>query len=177
MSTMTMSTISRWFRHRAAPSAHRIFPEASLSRIADAIARDEARHRGEICFAVESALDARMLWRGDDARDRGASAFATLRVWDTAENNGILIYLLLADRRIEILADRGLDGRVSDEQWRGVCLLMEERLRAGDAEDAVLRGITAAGDLLAEHFPLVDSRRIDGREDRNELPDQPLILD
>lgn len=149
-----------------------MFPEASLSRIAEAIARDEARHRGEVCFAVESALDTGALWRGETARDRAATAFAALKVWDTAENNGILIHLLLADRRIEILADRGLDGRVSDEQWRGVCLLMEERLRAGDAENAVLQGVAAAGDLLAEHFP-----HIDGREDRNELTDQPRMLD
>jgi uncharacterized membrane protein len=155
-----------------APSARRMFPEASLARIADAIARDEARHRGEVCFAVESALDTGALWRGEDARDRAVIAFAALKVWDTAENSGILIYLLLADRRIEILADRGLDGRVSDEQWRGVCLLMEERLRAGDAEDAVLQGVAAAGDLLAEHVPFID-----GREDRNELPDRPQILD
>lgn len=163
--------IMRWLRHLFAPSARRMFPEAALASIAEAIARDEGRHRGEVCFAVESAFDTRALWRGEDARERAASAFAALNVWDTAENNGILLYLLLADRRIEILADRGLDGRVSDEQWRGVCLLMEERLRAGDAENAVLQGVAAAGDLLAEHFP-----RIDGREDRNERPDLPQVL-
>jgi uncharacterized membrane protein len=168
---LVISMITRWFRHLFARSAHRMFPQVSLSRIADAIARDEVRHRGEICFAVESALDTAALWRGEDARDRAAVAFAALNVWDTAENNGILIFLLLADRRIEILADRGLDGRVSDEQWRGVCLLMEERLRAGDAEDAVLQGVAAAGDLLAEYFPLIE-----GREDRNELLDRPQIL-
>ncbi|MEQ1512633.1 MAG: TPM domain-containing protein [Lysobacteraceae bacterium] len=173
---MIASMIPRWFRHRLSISAHRVFPEASLSRIADAIARDEARHRGEVCFAVESALDTAALWRGEDARDRAATAFAALNVWDTVENNGILIYLLLADRRIEILADRGLDGLVSNEQWRGVCLLMEERLRAGDAEDAVQQGVAAAGDLLAEHFPLIDGHPSDGREDRNELPDRPRIL-
>ena len=164
--------MTRWLRHLFATSARRMFPEAGLQRIAEAIARDEARHRGEVCFAVESALDTGALWRGEDARDRAVSAFAALNVWDTAENSGILINLLLADRRIQILADRGLDGRVSDEQWRGVCLLMEERLRAGDAEGAVLQGVAAAGDLLAAHFP-----RIDGREDRNERPDLPQILD
>ena len=169
--------IARWFRHAFAPSARGLFPEASLSRIADAIARDETRHRGEVCFAVETALDAGALWRGETARARAAAAFAALNVWDTVENNGILIHLLLADRRIEILADRGLDGRVSEEQWRGVCLLMEERLRAGDAEDAVLQGVAAAGDLLVQHFPLIDGRRIDALEDRNELTDQPRILD
>ena len=164
--------MTRWLRHLFAPSAHRMFPEAALARIAEAIARDEARHRGEVCFAAESALDARALWRNDEARDRALSAFAALNVWDTADNSGILIYVLLADRRIEIVADRGLDGRVTDEQWRGVCLLMEERLRAGDAEDAVLQGVAASGDLLVAHFP-----RIHGREDRNERPDMPQVLD
>lgn len=162
----------RLLKHLFARSARRLFPEAGLQRIAEAIARDELRHRGEICFAVESALDWRAAWAGRQARDRAVEMFSQLRVWDTAENNGILIYLLLADRRIEILADRGLAGRVSGEQWRGVCLLMEERLRAGDAEAAVLEGVAAACELLAAHFP-----RIEGREDRNELPDRPQLLD
>jgi uncharacterized membrane protein len=164
--------MKRWLQHWIAPSAKGMFPAACLARIAEAIARDEARHRGEVCFAVESSLGVVALWRGVNARAHAVSAFAGLHVWDTAENNGVLIYLLLAERRIEILADRGLDGFVSAEQWRGVCQLMEEQLRAGDAEAAVLKGVAAAGDLLAEHFP-----RIDGQVDRNELPDQPTILD
>ncbi len=162
----------RLLRHLFARSARRLFPEASLQRIAEAIARDELRHRGEVCFAVESALGWRAVRAGREARDRAAEVFSQLRVWDTAENNGILIYLQLADRRIEILADRGLAGRVSDEQWRGVCQLMEERLRAGDAAAAALEGVAAAGELLAAHFP-----RIDGHADRNELPDRPQLLD
>ncbi len=162
----------RLLKHLFARSARGLFPEDRLQRVAAAIARDEARHRGEVCFAVESALGWRAVRAGRQARDRAGDVFSQLRVWDTAENNGILIYLLLADRRIEILADRGLDGWISAEQWRGVCLLMEERLRAGDAEAAVLEGVAAAGDLLAGQFP-----RIEGRDDRNELPDQPQVLD
>ena len=162
----------RLLKHLFARSARGLFPQDRLQRIAEAIARDELRHRGEVCFAVESALDLRSVRAGRQARDRAIEVFSRLRVWDTAENNGILIYLLLADRRIEILADRGLAGRVSDEQWRGVCLLMEERLRAGDAETAALEGVAAAGELLAGHFP-----RIEGRDDRNELPDRPQVID
>jgi uncharacterized membrane protein len=162
----------RWFKHLFSGSASRLFPEGCLQRITDVIAADEARHRGEICFAVESALDWRAVWQGRQARTRAADVFSQLRVWDTRENNGVLIYLLLADHRIEILADRGLEGRVSDEQWRGVCQLMEERLRAGDPEQAVLRGVSAVGDLLAEEFP-----RIAGQEDRDELPNRPQMLD
>lgn len=162
----------RLLKHLFAGSARRLFPEDRLQRVAEAIARDEARHRGEVCFAVESALAWRAVWAGQQARDRAGQVFSQLRVWDTVENSGILIYLQLADRRIEILADRGLDGLVSGEQWRGVCLRMEERMAAGDPEAAVLEGVAAAGDLLARHFP-----RIDGREDRNELPDMPQLLD
>ncbi|MEF9977373.1 MAG: TPM domain-containing protein, partial [Thermomonas sp.] len=92
-------------------------------------------------------------------------------VWDTAANNGVLVYLLLADKRIEIVADRGLAPHVSGEQWRGVCMLMEERLRAGDYADGVVAGIEAAGDLLAEHFP-----QEPGMPDEDELPDQPVFL-
>ena len=110
------------------------------------------------------------------ARDRAHDAFGRLRLWDTAANNGVLVYLLLADHRIEIVADRGLSGLVSDAQWRGVCQLMEERLRAGghaneSMADGVVAGIEAAGDLLAEHFP-----QDPGGVDEDELPNQPVFL-
>ncbi len=162
----------RLLRHVFARSARHLFPEDSLQRIADAIAAGELHHRGEIMFAVESELPAGMILRGVQARQRAEAAFARLRTWDTEANNGVLIYLLLADHRLEIVADRGLNGRVSAEQWRGVCLLMEERLRAGEPEQAVIRGVAAVSDLLAGHFP-----QIDRNADRDELPNRPLILD
>ena len=162
----------RLLRHIFARSARRLFPEDSLQRIADAISAGELRHRGEIMFAVESELPTGMVLRGVQARQRAEAAFARLRTWDTEANNGVLIYLLLADHRLEIVADRGLNGRVSAEQWRGVCLLMEERLHAGEPEQAVIRGVEAVSDLLAEHFPQVDRNA-----DRDELPNRPLILD
>lgn len=162
----------RLLRHIFARSARRLFPEDSLQRIADAISAGELRHRGEIMFAVESELPTGMVLRGVQARQRAEAAFARLRTWDTEANNGVLIYLLLADHRLEIVADRGLNGRVSAEQWRGVCVLMEERLRAGEPEQAVIRGVAAVSDLLAEHFP-----QVDGIADPDELPDLPLILD
>lgn len=162
----------RLLRHLFARSARHLFPEDSLQRIADAIAAGELRHRGEILFAVESELSPGMVLRGVQARARAEVAFARLRAWDTEANNGVLIYLLLADHRIEIVADRGLNGLVSAEQWRGVCLLMEERMQAGEPEQAVVRGIGAVSDLLAEHFP-----QIDGVADRDELPNLPSILD
>lgn len=161
----------RWLRHLFAPPARTRFPAGCLQRISAATAEGERRHRGEVCFAVEPALELPALWTRMDARERAQQVFAQLRVWDTAANNGVLIYLLLADHRIEIVADRGLDGLVSAEQWRGVCQLMEERLKAGDPEDAALAGIGAVSDLLAEHFP-----RSAGDVDENELSDAPHLL-
>ena len=102
--------IPRLFRHLFAPSARRLFPADSLQRIAAAIATGELRHRGEICFAVEPSLHPRRVLAGMQPRDRALEAFAQLRVWDTRANNGVLIHLLLADHRIEHIADRGLDG-------------------------------------------------------------------
>lgn len=162
--------IGRLARHLFSHPASRLFPEDSLQRIAQAVARGEATHTGETCFAVESALPLRAVFAGVQARDRAVDAFSRLRVWDTAANNGVLLYLLLADQRIEIVADRGLQGRVSEEQWRGVCQLMEERLRAGDPEAAAVQGIEAAARLLAAHFP-----RGEGVADENELPDLPHL--
>lgn len=164
-------TLSRLARHLFAPDARSRFHAAAMDRIASAIAQGELRHAGEVCFAVESALSWREVLAGVDARERALEAFSRLRVWDTAANNGVLIYLLLAERRIEIVADRGLHERVSEAQWRGVCQLLEEGLRAGDGAQAVVDGIAAASDLLALHFPAAT-----GVAGHDELPDQPVIL-
>ena len=162
----------RFLRHLFARSSRSVYPEDSLRRIADAVHAAEQRHTGEICFAVEASLPPLAVLRGVDARSRAQQVFAQLRVWDTHANNGVLVYLLLADRRIEIVADRGMAGLVSAEQWRGACQLMEERLKAGDPEDAALAGVAAISGLLAEHFP-----QQPGADDENELPDMPRLLD
>ncbi len=163
--------MTRWLRHLFARSARATFPEGELQRVSAAVAEGELRHRGEVCFAVEAALELPALWTRCDARTRAQQVFAQLRVWDTEANNGVLVYLLLADHRIEIVADRGLHGLVSDEQWRGVCQLMEERMRAGQPGDAAVAGVAAVSDLLAQHFP-----RAAGDVDENELPDAPHLL-
>ncbi|WP_144811482.1 TPM domain-containing protein [Aerolutibacter ruishenii] len=161
----------RVLKHLFAPSAKRLFPEDALQRIAALIAASEARHTGEICFAVEPNLHPRAVLAGMGAQQRAREVFARLGVWDTRANNGVLLYLLLADHRIEIVADRGFDDRVSAEQWRGVCQLMEERMRVGEPEQAVAQAVTALSDLIAAHFP-----RAEGDVDRNELPDVPHLL-
>ena len=164
-------TIKRLFTHLFTANARARFPATDMQRIADAIAVGETCHAGEICFAVEGALGLRDLVHGVQARDRAIDAFGRLRVWDTAANNGVLVYLLLADHRIEIVADRGLTGRVDAAQWREVCRLMEARLHAGEYADGVVAGIEAVSDLLAEHFP-----QESGMPDEDELPDQPVFL-
>lgn len=161
----------RLLKHLFAPSTNRQFPAGTLARIATAIADSELRHAGEICFAVEPSLHPRAVLAGKQARDRALEVFAQLRVWDTRANNGVLLYLLLADHRIEIVADRGFDGLVTAEQWRGVCQLIEERLKAGEPEAAILRGVEAMSALLVEHFP-----RGAGYVDTDELSNQPHLL-
>ena len=166
-----MGKLTRLWTHLFTGGAHRQFPPDAMQRIAQAIAVSESCHSGEICFAVESALHWRDVLRGVQARQRAVDAFSRLRIWDTAANNGVLVYLLLADQRLEIVADRGLHGQVSDDQWRGVCVLMEERLRAGEHADAVVAGVEAVGDLMAEPFPCDP-----GAADLDELPNLPVFL-
>jgi uncharacterized membrane protein len=161
----------RLLKHLFAAPSRRLFAADALQRIAEAIAASETRHTGEIRFAVESALHPRAVLAGMQARERAHEVFAQLRVWDTRANNGVLLYLLLADHRIEIVADRGFEGLVSAEQWRGACQLVEERLKAGEPEAAVLHGIEALSALVEEHFP-----REAGYVDENELPDEPHLL-
>lgn len=162
---------SRLFRHLFAADARNRFPASAMDRIAVAIAAGELHHGGEVCFAVESALHWRDVIHEVSANSRARDAFTRLRVWDTAANNGVLVYLLMADQRIEIVADRGLQGLVSDEQWRGVCQLLEERLRSGDHADAVVAAISEVSQLLASHFP-----QAAGGAGQDELPNQPVFL-
>jgi uncharacterized membrane protein len=144
------------------------FDAGVVARIEAAIAETEALHAGEIRFAVESALDLGSLWRGVSARDRALEAFAELRVWDTADNNGVLVFVLLADRDVEIVADRGISSRVPPVEWESICRAMEEHLRAGRFAEGAVAGVRGVGDLLARHFP-----RPGG--DANELPNRPVI--
>jgi uncharacterized membrane protein len=146
-------------------AVRRAFPAAAMSAIEDAIAASEKRHGGEVRFAVEPALD-RPLSR-QSARERALEVFSLLRLWDTAQRNGVLIYLLLADRDIEIVADRGI--KAPAQEWEAICRTMESALRRGEFAQAALDGIGAVSRLLEREFP----RRAD---DRNELPDRPVTL-
>jgi uncharacterized membrane protein len=151
------------------PERDRIFPKASLERITAAIAAAETKHHGEIRFAVQSSLHASEVLHGVGARQKAIEAFARLGVWDTEANNGVLIYLLLADRNVEIVADRGVDAKVGAEGWEAICAKVEAEFRAGRFEAGVLTGIAEVGRHLETHFP----RRGD---DVNELPDEPVMM-
>jgi uncharacterized membrane protein YgcG len=161
----------RLLKHLMLPawSVSRALPERSLNAIQAAIERSEATHRAELRFAVEASLDLFDLLRGLTARQRAVQVFSQLGVWDTEENNGVLIYLLLADRDLEIVADRGVHRLVGDDGWEPIARTMEAALRAGQFEQGIVDGINAVGALLARHYP-----RREG--DRNELPDRPVVL-
>jgi uncharacterized membrane protein len=147
----------------------RIFSPDVLGRIEQAIKAGEATHSGQVRFVVEGALDGKPLFRDQPARERALDIFSHLRIWDTAHNNGVLIYLLLADSRVEIVADRGIDAKVGRAGWENICRDMEADFRAGNFKGGVIKGIEAVSRQLAAHFP-------PGAHPRNELPDKPAVI-
>jgi uncharacterized membrane protein len=146
------------------------FPEQTLNAIEAAIRVGEVAHSAELCFAVESALDLGDLWRGATARERAVEVFSELRVWDTAENNGVLIYVLLAERDVEIVSDRGAAARIPPEAWERACQAMEAHFREGRFEAGAVTGVNAVSELLAAHFPASGDRA-----NPNELRDRPVV--
>jgi len=164
--------LNRFFRHLATDhgSVRRAFPKAALARIEAAIAEGEKRHRGQVRFAVEPALPPARVLRRVMPRERALEMFGDLRIWDTAENCGVLVYLLLADRDVEIVADRGIHGHVGSAAWETVCGKMEAAFRDGRFVEGVIAGITEINALLARHYPR------DGRAGDNELSNRPVVL-
>jgi uncharacterized membrane protein len=147
----------------------RIFPPRVLAAIEAAIKAGEATHSGQVRFVVEGALDGKPLFKNQSARERALDIFSHLRIWDTAHNNGVLIYLLLADRKVEIVADRGIDANVGAAGWEKICKAMETDFRGGNFETGVIKGIEAVSRQLAAHFPKHGSGP-------NELPDKPVVM-
>ena len=147
----------------------RAFPRETLIVIEQAIKASEAAHTGEIRFVVEGALDSTPLFKGQSARERAVDVFSQLRVWDTAHNNGVLIYLLLADRDVEIVADRGIHTKAGSQEWQSICLQMEAAFKQSNYESGVVSGVQAVTQHLTKHFPAAGG-------DQNELPDKPMVL-
>jgi uncharacterized membrane protein len=171
---------ARLIRHVAATHwrTRMLFPASTLDAIEQAIGRAEQTHAGDIRFAIETALTPLHIFGEIAPRARALDVFTQLRVWDTECNNGVLIYVLVADRTVEIVADRGFAGRVSQSEWQAVCGLMEEHFRAGRFKEGSIAGVDAIGALLASHFPADAATPASARSasSRNELPDRPTLL-
>lgn len=162
----------RWLKHLFASrwSIRRYFSEADLKRITDAIATSESKHRGEIMFAIDARLTSQELLQRKTSHEKVIETFSRLRTWDTEENNGVLIYLLLADRRLEILADRGVHKKAGPEFFERICRDVESSYQNGQFTEGTIAGIQQVSNKLEELYPR------DGRIDINELSDKPVIL-
>ena len=166
-----MVAIKRWFLHTFIPPWRwrLAFSAAVLKDIEMAVRQSERQHRGELRFAIENALAPAWVWRGMSARQRATDVFSNLRVWDTEENSGVLIYLLLADKEVHIVADRGIARRVPQAEWDAVAQAMQNAFRQGDFRSGSIEGIERITRILAMHFP-------PGVDNPNELSNKPVII-
>ena len=166
-----MKKLIRFFKHITAArwQVSRRLSKHSMNVIEAAIHASETRHMGELRFAVEAGLDWPELLSGVTSRQRALMVFSQLRVWDTEHNSGVLIYLLLADHKVEIVADRGIHSRVGTASWMSICQDMENKFRLGQFEQGVLLGINSITTLLQQHYP-VHGQKL------NELSDRPTVL-
>ncbi|VWX59992.1 TLP18.3, Psb32 and MOLO-1 founding protein of phosphatase [Burkholderiales bacterium 8X] len=165
--------LARIWRHRwlDASDVHRVLPIAALERLKQRVAASERRHGGEVRICIEAGLPMSYLWRDAPARERAIMLFGKLRVWDTADNNGVLIYLLMAEHAIEIVADRGIDALVESDEWAAMTQRMAQTFREGRFEDGLTQALEEVSALLVASFPLAQ-----GERSPNELPDAPVVL-
>jgi uncharacterized membrane protein len=163
--------LARCLRHLCAPPwrVGRAFPARTLEAIEQAVEASETRHAGELRVVIEGALHPLAALRGHSGRERAIEIFSALRIWDTAHNSGVLIYLLMADHDIEIIADRGIQSAVGDAEWAALCERLERRFRRSEFGDGMLEAVEAVTQALARHFPP------DGNS-HNELPDRVVVL-
>jgi uncharacterized membrane protein len=162
-------SIKRWWRHLNMTrwQLRRAFPLEALQAITESVRASEQQHGGEIRVAIEADLSARRLWQHQTPRVRALEVFASLGVWDTQARNGVLIYLCLADRDVEIVADRGLHTKVSDAEWAEVCAQLQADCAAHRFQQGVSNAVMHVGRLLGVHYPVAD---------RNEQSDHPVML-
>jgi uncharacterized membrane protein len=166
-----MNFLKRFFRHvwMSPIQVRRAFSHSTLKAIESAVATSETQHRGQVRFVVEAELTTSQLWAEVTPRQRAVDVFSGLRVWDTEENNGVLIYVLLADRKVEIVADRGIHKHVGDERWRAICKELEHHYRKGDFATGSLTAIEKIGAELTHYFPANGAHR-------NEQSDKPIVM-
>ena len=167
-----LQRLTRLLRHRWADGRlRRVLTPEVLQRLGQRVAASERRHTGQIRICAEGGLPLSYLWRGASARERAITQFGKLRVLDTEHNNGVLIYLLLAEHAIEIVADRGLAQRVPEATWHTLVQRLGQALRAGQYEDGLTEVLADVSALLVAHFPA--NGHAPGS---NELPDAPVLL-
>jgi len=161
--------IRRWWRHvfTSPWAVKRTFPASTLQALESAISRTERLHGGELRWAIEGSLDGPQLWQDLSPRERAAEVFSQLRMWDTEANNGVLVYVLLADHAVEIIADRGYGDLSQQADWLAACKAIEARFAKGDYAGGVVEGTERIGALIAQRFPAVD---------RDELPNATVLL-
>lgn len=166
-----MMNIRRFLKHfwLGSLAVKRHLPNRALDNIEQAIKRSEQEHAGQICFAVEASLDWHDLWQNKTARQRAIEVFSQLRVWDTEQNNGVLIYLLLADHDVEVVVDRGVNNEAGKQIWETICHDMETAFHNSKFEQGIVEGIRRTSQHLAKHYPSAG-------ENINELPDRPVLL-
>jgi uncharacterized membrane protein len=166
-----MSTISRLFRHlrTTAATGRRVFPPSSLKAVEQAIAEGEKLHRAEVRLIIEASLSAQAVLQGQTPRERARMLFAHYRVWDTEENCGVLIYINLADRQVEIVADRGVGQAVEATEWQALCKGMTQGFAKGEFEQSTIAALAQLNTLLRRLYP-------DDGSTHNELPDHPMMI-
>ena len=164
--------IQRFLKHRWLDEAdtRRAIPPDLLERLRQRVAASEKRHSGEIRIYVEAGLPTSYLLRNATARERAVAMFGKLRVWDTEHNNGVLVYLLLAEHAIEIVADRGITRHVPPAEWKAIVARMGTAFRERRFEDGLTQALEEVSALLVAHFPLAE-----GQANPNELPDEPQL--
>ena len=165
--------MKRFFRHALLPGwmVRRLFSPAVMCRVEETVRTSERSHRGELRVAVEAHLELGSLWRGLSTRARAEQVFAQLRVWDTEENSGVLLYINCADRNIEIVADRGINRKVASQAWESICGEMQRCFAQRRFEEGAVAGLVAISDLLVTHYPAVS-----GGSNPDELPNDPHLL-
>ena len=162
----------RVLRHRwmDESDARHAIPLELRKRLGRYVSASEARHSGEVRICVESALPSSYIWRDATMRERAITMFGKLRVWDTEQNNGVLIYLVLADNAIEIVADRALNTKVSTQEWQKITASMAAAFKAQHFEAGLTQALEEVSALLVQHFPLAP-----GQQRHNELPNTPFV--
>ena len=166
-----MSTISRFFRHifTTRASAKRAFPPETLKVIEDVVAEGETRHRAEVRVVVESSLSGADVLAKVTPRQRAIVLFSQFGIWDTEENCGVLVYVNMADRKVEIVADRDVSRRISSEEWDAICHTMTDNFAKGEFRNSTISAVKQLNALLEKHYPDVGVVN-------NQLPNQPIVL-